>query len=216
MAFEITHDQDSNNDEGNFASHERSEPSSAQSRSLPESPLSNKGNTRRKPTPIKRKGTVTEVIREGQKFVPNYPTNEETMVMDTEDNKETGTRRSEVDEDEDEDDGEYKEQNEGNGVPLSAFPLKGKQTPKAMVIRHHPSPSLAPSHGKGAQKKLTIERNCSLKLEQTIDDLMLDDPDDSVMILPATRTKASKRSSTDNETNDDTKIGIPAAKKKRR
>jgi kinesin family protein 20 len=174
-------------------------------------------------TSIKQKGTVTKVIREVRKFVPDcqLPSdNEEAMMTETDDVEsvaETGTTRSEMDDDVNEDDSEYDEEDEeDNWVPSTASSSNRNKTPKAKVIQRYPSSSPGPSRDKNTQSRMLAERNRVSKLEQKMDDLVLDDPDDSVVILPVTKYKARQRPSTNETDDDDMEMEISAAKKKKR
>jgi kinesin family protein 20 len=221
LVFKITDDQDSD-DSADITSYNNSEPNSARSRGFFESPLSKKSKTGSKPTANKPKGTVTKVIREIRKFVPDEPLpsdNEEAAMTETEQDDEesvaeTGTTRSEIDEVEDDDNSEYIEEDEDDWVPSAASASNRNKTPKAKVVPRHPSPSPSPVRGKGAQQKMLAERNHLFKLKKQMDNLVLDDPNDSVVILPATKYKAHQQSSTDEM--EDVVMGISAGKKKKR
>lgn len=223
MVFKITHDQDSD-DSADIASYNNSEPDSARSRGFFESPLSKKGKTGSKPTANKQKGTVTKVIREIRKFVPDDPlpsdseeaTMTETEQDDEESVAETGTTRSEIDEVENDDDSEYTEEDEDNWVPSAASASNRNKTPKAKVVPRYPSPFPSPVRGKSTQQKILAEKNHLSKLEQQMDDLVLDDPNDSVVILPATKYKAPRQFPTNETMDDGVVMEISAAKKKKR
>jgi kinesin family protein 20 len=224
LAFEITHDQDSDDDEGNSTSHISSKPTSALSKSFSESPLSKKSKIDTKPTTINKKDTVTNVMREIRKLVPDDPLpsdNEEEMMTETEQDDEenvAGTSTtSETDEDDDEDDTEYVgEDDKDQWTPVTTSSSNRNKTPRAKVIKCLPGPSPRLSRGKNTHRTMTGDRNHLSKLEQQMDDLVLDDPDGSVVILPATRFKARQRTSTDNELDDEVEMEVSAAKKKKR
>ena len=176
-----------------------------------------------KPTSIQQKSTATKVIQEVRKISrdrPLSPDNEVAMMTETEQDDregvaETGPTDGEINED---DDSEYNdEDDEDNWVPPTASSSNRNKTPKAnLVIQCQLSPFPSPSRGK-TTRKVTAERNRLSKLEQKVDDLFLDDPNDSVVILPATKSKARQRSSTNDEIDDDdVEIDISAAKKKKR
>jgi kinesin family member 20 len=160
------------------------------------------------------------VIREVRNFFPDQPLpsdNEEAVMTETEQDEESMAETETVmSEDEDKDDSEYNEEaDEDDWVPSTASSSNRNKTPKAKVIQYQ-SISAGSSRGKGTQK-MVAERNRLSKLEQKMDDLVLDDPDDSVVILPATKSKACQRSSTDNKIDDDdVEMEISVAKKKKR
>lgn len=220
LKLDIGMTMNSYSDEGEFASHNGTQPN--QSTSFSESPLSKKRKTGAKPTSSKQGGIVTKVIREVRKFVPEYPLlsdNEEAMMTETEQDDdedeesvaETGAMRSEIDEDDNGNNREYNAEDDScHWVPSTASSSNRNRTPKGKVIQRHPTPSL----GNDTQKKRLAQRNRLSKPEEQMNDLMLYDPDDSAVILPTTRSKARW---TDNEMDDDVlEMETSATRKKKR
>jgi kinesin family protein 20 len=200
-------------------------PTSVLSDSFSESPLSKKLKIDTKPTTTNSKNTATKVIREIRKFVPDHPLpsdNEEAIMSGTEQDDEesvagTGTTMSEIDEDDDEGDSEYVEEDDKNQwAPMTASSSNRNKTPRAKVIQRPPSPSPKPSRGKNTHRTMPGDKNHLSKLQQKMDDLVLDDPDGSVVILPATRYKARQPTSTGNKLDDEVEMEVSAVKKKKR
>ncbi|KAG6891054.1 hypothetical protein C0995_014143 [Termitomyces sp. Mi166 len=158
------------------------------------------------------------VIREVRKFVPDLPLppdNEEAELTETEtvDNESVAVSRSEVDEDEDYDDDAYSEENdEDDWVPPSTSARNKKSKPKTGA-----QPALDDSTAPTAKSN----RTRVVKLAQNMEELSLNGPDDSMVILPAKNYKGRRSSSNfDDNDDDDDEEGdsepLPAVKKKKR
>ncbi|KAG5654024.1 hypothetical protein H0H81_008038 [Sphagnurus paluster] len=192
------------------------------SRSL--SPLAKKGKGKLQSPLVVRSSTAPKEIRQVRKFVPDEPLpqdDEDAEMTDPDD--ESAAPSDEVGSDVHEDE-EYNEEDEvdddvdeDDWVPPTSFSagnksLKGK---KVVKVESKAQPEVsAKSNNSRASRASRVS-----KLANSLDELSLRGPEDSVVILPARKTRPSinERGESEGEGEDsDSELELPVPKKKKR